>query len=873
MRICSKCRTENDDDTDFCVSCRNYLRWEPTGYLPAVPPPAAAPAPDAPGRVPEEQAEEQAEEHRDPGLAPPRAEPAAQVAAPPASVVVTLRLPGLDAAGDARVGAAVAPGERVVLHALIRNQSGIVDNYTPRVEGLPDGWTTITPATVYLVPFGAPGGQYEQEVEVAIHPPRVPEAEARDWPIRVAAVSNASGTVVGGAEATVAVGAFTELECEVEPQIRAGRRRASFAISLRNRANAASTVQLSGKDAEGACVLQFEQPVLQVGRGERVGTVVHVRPPKQILAGRPIERRLEVAAGPPGDEHPPMLRQVVFRQRPWIPWWVPPVVLLIAAAIAAFVVTRPKPEKRVAVPDVVAAVTSAEPAAQAFEAQKLLESLGLKVGKPTPRDVKDASLSGAVIDQSPKAGTKLALGKEVSLVIAQGTAVAKVPDLTGLSLKKALRKLSKVGLALGEVSPAADSIDIESDPIVATDPVAGKRVKAGTQIKIFVKVAKPPPTPTTTAGAPTAPPATSAVVPSLTGKSLGAAADALKKLGLAVAPVTRISELKVGTVIETDPAAGAKAANGKVTAVVSAGYPEVVFQSEERLYSTDGAKQGKPRPLTPEGLVARAPSWSADGQVLAYAGGKDAEHARIILHDRTGTSPDVPATEEGAFDTDPAISPDGATLAFVRSATASKIGKAAKLCLIALQPGASSTCVEDATRIVRGPVWGPGGKVIVARVDAVADATKSTELLVYSAPEAGAADASLWTAAAAPITAGLHGGREAHVLSATFSPRADSATLAVAANWSEDLTYRIFTLKLNTDGTLADRKQLGVTGCAVDWRRPDAVELLVVSSTANCGAGQQTSVVRVATDLAQKQLVGDGTVLGIAWRPAVLAAG
>jgi beta-lactam-binding protein with PASTA domain len=790
-------------------------------------------------------------------------------AARPASVVVSLRLPGLDAAGDAHVRAAVKPGERVTIQALIRNQSGIVDNYTPTVEGLPEEWVTVTPPTVYLVPFGAPGGQYEQEVEVAIHPPRAPEAEAREWGIRVEAVSNASAAVVGGSAATVAIGPFTQLECDIEPQVRSGRRSASFAVSVRNRANAAATVALSGKDAEGACTLQFEQPSLTVARGERASTAFHVRPPKQIIVGRPTDRQLEVAATPVGVDEPAMSRQVVFRQRPWIPWWLPPIVMLVIAAIAAYVLTRPAAEKKVAVPDVVAAVAGLEPAAQAFGAQKLLESIGLKVGKPTPRDVADAALSGSVIDQSPKPGTKLALGKEVSLVVAQGTAVAKVPDLTGLTLKQALKKLSKVGLAVGEVSPAADTIDVQVDPIVATDPIAGKQVKTGTQVKIFVKVPK-----ATTTGpvASVSSAAAAAVIPALAGKPLGAAADLLKRLGLAVAPVPRISAKRAGTVIETDPPAGATAPDGKVTAVVSAGYPEVVFQSQERLYSTDGAQQGKPRALTPDTVVARRPSWSPDGLVLAYSAGPDAEKARIVLHDATGAAADVPVTEKGGFDTDPAISPDGRTLAFVRSPTASG-SKDSKLCFIALQPGAASSCVEDPGRIVHGPVWGASGKLVIARVDATADATRSTELLAYSAPEAAAADASLWTPASAPLTAGLHGGREAHVLSASFSPLAASGTVAVAANWSEDGTYRIYTLKLNPDGTLADRRQLGVTGCAVDWRRPDAVELLVVTSTANCGAGQQTSVVRVSTDLTQKQLVGDGTVLGIAWRPARLAAG
>src|SRR4030095_12132666 len=50
MRTCQSCGKENPADQDFC-SCGEYLRWEPTGFMPAVTPEMAAkatpiPAPD-----------------------------------------------------------------------------------------------------------------------------------------------------------------------------------------------------------------------------------------------------------------------------------------------------------------------------------------------------------------------------------------------------------------------------------------------------------------------------------------------------------------------------------------------------------------------------------------------------------------------------------------------------------------------------------------------------------------------------------------------------------------------------------------------------------------------------------------------------------
>ncbi|MGZ4296529.1 MAG: hypothetical protein ACXVE4_05300, partial [Solirubrobacteraceae bacterium] len=43
MRICRSCGRENPDESDFCT-CGEYLRWEPTNFMPSVTAPADAQA-------------------------------------------------------------------------------------------------------------------------------------------------------------------------------------------------------------------------------------------------------------------------------------------------------------------------------------------------------------------------------------------------------------------------------------------------------------------------------------------------------------------------------------------------------------------------------------------------------------------------------------------------------------------------------------------------------------------------------------------------------------------------------------------------------------------------------------------------------------
>src|ERR687893_422166 len=126
MRACPSCGHENPPDVDFCTNCGQYIRWEPTRLATAVPA-----APEA-------------------SVAPPEAPPAAPPPAPdvpPDSILLALRVPGLELPPEAELQTDVAPGGTAIVMALIRNQSGIVDNYDIAVEGMPESWWSVSPPT------------------------------------------------------------------------------------------------------------------------------------------------------------------------------------------------------------------------------------------------------------------------------------------------------------------------------------------------------------------------------------------------------------------------------------------------------------------------------------------------------------------------------------------------------------------------------------------------------------------------------------------------------------------------------------------------------------------------------------------------------
>ena len=189
MRTCQSCGKENPMDQDFC-SCGEYLRWEPTGYMQAITPEQAAeakqeaePPPSIPAVqqaapvVPETPGNGHGNGHSHPrrprlprrcrsraspsrsrsrssrpvaktmvrGAVPPPPAPP-----PPGATTRPSRPRSCCAAPTASRPRArsctwpSSPGTEQQIFALIRNQSGIVDNYDLRVEGMPEDWWSIS---------------------------------------------------------------------------------------------------------------------------------------------------------------------------------------------------------------------------------------------------------------------------------------------------------------------------------------------------------------------------------------------------------------------------------------------------------------------------------------------------------------------------------------------------------------------------------------------------------------------------------------------------------------------------------------------------------------------------------------------------------
>jgi beta-lactam-binding protein with PASTA domain len=831
--------------------------------------------------------------------------------APPAGAAsITLRLPDQDAAHGETLGVGVEPGQRERVLALVRNQSGIVDNYELRVDGLPDGWWSIYPDTVYLVPYGT-SGTYEQEVEVHLHPPRTPEAEARLWDLKIVAFSKANNVDATSEPLALAILPYTETATKVRPERGKGRRKADFTVDVANQANAPVLIALEGTDPDGELAFGFDRPPAEITPGQTVQTTMRVKPPKQLWVGRAVDKRFEVktltndeaaerlaaepqaaAAGPspaakrgrfripgfsrpqvfkpqlhePGLQigpgginlrqpqfRPPQLRgpqmqarqiqlsnlkgalpgggaaaapaapllpsQGIFRQKAWLPWWLIPILGLLALLAVFLFMLMPK---NVTVPNVVGA-------ASAFEAEQALTEAKLTLKAQPDEKVSTDEEPGTVLEQTPAAGKEAEEGSEVSILVAIGNGDVTVPDITGKTAVEAQKILTEAKLSLGQAQPQPL---VPDKKIASQIPAADESAKEGTPVDIFFE------DPEAEGGG--GPGGTNGgdggdgsdgggggkvTIPAIPeGATTKEFSQTLSELKLTPEAKTAFSDAKLGTPFATEPAAGTEAAEGDtVTVLVSGGFPAVVYDNDKDILRVHGQTGEELDPIADGPAEERDPTTSPDGTRVAYS--RDGVAVVVDLD-----KPDDPAREltpegEEYFDLSWAPNPRRDVLAMGKVVGEDRDRD---LCFGRItRDEMTPDCITDPDMTVGTAFhWAENGKSIFA-TGGNSDGTLAG-VVRWKSDTPFSTDKDDWG--------------EAEVVNDTAldaAPSPDGKRLAVIARRGSGP----FELYLTKPGNVAldNAKTTGVPACKVDWQ-PDSRALVLVQQDAGCTGLERVGV-------------------------------
>jgi beta-lactam-binding protein with PASTA domain len=253
----------------------------------------------------------------------------------------------------------------------------------------------------------------------------------------------------------------------------------------------------------------------------------------------------------------------------------------------------------VAVPDVVSLTQSA--------ATSAITSAGLTVGTITTASSTTAP-AGSVISQNPIAGTQIAQGGAVALVVSSGPPLVAVPDVVTLTQSAATSAITAAGLTIGTITTAS-STAVPAGSVISQNPMAGTQVVQGSAVALVISSGPP-----------------LVAVPNVVSLTQSAATSAITTAGLAVGTITTAPSTSVpaGSVVSQNPAAATQVAPGTAVAiVVSSGAPPVTI--DQTIFSDGrGTRTTAPFNTTVAGqvLVAFAASDgpSTGAQTLTISG-------------------------------------------------------------------------------------------------------------------------------------------------------------------------------------------------------------------------------------------------------------
>ncbi|MDO9354287.1 MAG: Stk1 family PASTA domain-containing Ser/Thr kinase [Solirubrobacteraceae bacterium] len=231
-------------------------------------------------------------------------------------------------------------------------------------------------------------------------------------------------------------------------------------------------------------------------------------------------------------------------RQPWYkrPWAITLLSLgIIAAVIAALLLGN---TTRVTVPDVVNA--------EVATAQDVLEKQGFDVRVTTRIS---SARENTVVAQSPAAGEEREQGSVVRITVSKGAGTATVPEVSDQTLEVARDRIESAGFTTKVRREASEEID--SGNVIETSPSGGSIAQLNRPVTIVVSSG-----------------AKKVELPDLTGQPVDAARSQLAELGLVPSVVEQESaEREAGTVLSTDPKAGADVKVGDSVTVNVASEP------------------------------------------------------------------------------------------------------------------------------------------------------------------------------------------------------------------------------------------------------------------------------------------------------------
>ena len=173
------------------------------------------------------------------------------------------------------------------------------------------------------------------------------------------------------------------------------------------------------------------------------------------------------------------------------------------------------------------------------EAEARLADLGFSVN--VEMQPSEGTPRGIAVGQRPETGSKVEQGDIVTILVSDGESGQPLPDLTGRQASDAQTTLVSGGYAVAFVPVPSETIP--PGEVISMAPAPGKRIVDGGAVTLSISSGPAP-----------------RVVPALAGRPITEVMIDLGRGGLGIGTITKTtkSDLPQGTVIESDPPAGAE---------------------------------------------------------------------------------------------------------------------------------------------------------------------------------------------------------------------------------------------------------------------------------------------------------------------------
>ncbi len=521
---------------------------------------------------------------------------------------------------------------------------------------------------------------------------------------------------------------------------------------------------------------------------------------------------------PPAVSGPLLPTQAVFRQKPWLPWWVAIVIPLLALLALLLFLFLPK---NVEVPDVVGKKS-------AFEAEKAITEAGLKLAPATKEKVERE----AAPRHRPEPDAE---GRRDSGEGVRGHAARRGRQRQGERARDRRPDERRGGEDAARRGPFARPGDAPARRSEGEDqePGPGREGDPQPRARRWPSSSRCP-APPRAKGAGTAPLPPAAVaagggggeaeggslkVPEIDGAARAVYAKKVGDEGLIPKVVKKYDEkAEKGAIFRVVPEPGTEVETGSdVTVFVSAGFPKLAFDNDRDVLVANGVDGSDREPIAKGSQEEKDPTWSLDGSAVAYT-----SDGQVFLRNLTDPDASPQALTKADEDfRDLAWAPTANTLAMIKDGGGTTAADAqSSLCFGAIDAsGMRTRCMAPSDILLGRKVnWGPDGKSLLV-VGQSRDASQ-LGMVRFRSRRAFSADPADWqsqgfkTDTTKPRTG---------VLDAAISPDGKQlAAVVLAADGTTDLF-----LGKPDNLLLSDAKPVGVRACKVIWR-PDGEQLVVV---------------------------------------------